>query len=296
MTGPSAECAGLKVAPERRAEKSRRNGARRGSPLKAPRDWWNGFFEGLAVDFWRAAVPPEATQADVEFLWKHLRLSPGARVLDVPCGAGRLSVPLAVRGAAVTGIDISPAFIDAAREAATEARVSATFSGGDMRELPSRAFDAVFCFGNSFGYLDDAGNEAFLEAVAASLVAGGRFALDFGQTAESVYPRLEARQEAEMAGFRFIEETRLDPVASRVENVFEFSKDGRSERKLASQRVYLVGDVVRMLARVGLETRDIFGSTDGEPFALSAQRLLLVAEKPPLKASAKPSASRVKSG
>ena len=247
--------------------------------MNAPQDWWNGFFEGLAVDFWRAALPPEATQADLDFLWKHLRLSPGVRVLDVPCGAGRLSVPLAKRGVAMTGIDISPPFIEAARKAAADEKVAAQFSVGDMRELPRGAFDAVFCFGNSFGYLDDAGNEAFLDAVAVSLVPAGRFALDFGQTAESVYPRLEPRQEAEMAGFRFIEETRLDSVTSRIENVFEFSKDGRSERKLASQRVYLVGDIVRMLARVGLETKDIFGSTDEEPFALSAHRLLLVAEK-----------------
>ena len=251
--------------------------------MNAPLDWWNGFFDGLAVEFWKAALPPEATQADLDFVWKHLGLSPGARVLDVPCGAGRLSVPLAARGATMTGIDISPAFIDAARQAASAAGVSARFSVGDMRELPRGAFDAVFCFGNSFGYLDDAGNEAFLESAAAALVPGGRFALDFGQTAESVYPRLEPRQEAEMAGFRFVEETRLDPVTSRIENVFEFWKDGRSERKLASQRVYLVGDIVRMLARAGLETREIFGSTEEAPFALSAHRLLVVADKPRVK-------------
>ena len=54
-------------------------------------DWWKHFFSGLAVDFWRTVVPPEATRADVDFLWTHLRLAPGARVLDVPCGAGRLT-------------------------------------------------------------------------------------------------------------------------------------------------------------------------------------------------------------
>ena len=83
-----------------------------------------------------------------------------------------------------------------------------------------------------------------------------------------------------MAGFRFVEETRLDPATSRIENVFEFSKDGKTERKLASQRVYLAGDVIRMLAAAGLETREIFGSIEGDPFGLSSQRLLVVAEKP----------------
>jgi SAM-dependent methyltransferase len=246
----------------------------------APSDWWKYFFNGLAVDFWRTVVPPEATKADVDFLWTHLRLSPGARVLDVPCGAGRLTLPLAERGCATTGVDVSQEFLDAARSAAAERGLTAAFLQADMRELPrDDAFDAVFCFGNSFGYLDDAGNEEFLAAVAAALSPGGRFALDFGQTAEGVYPRLEPRQEAEIAGFRFVEETRLDPVSSRVENVFEFSRDGRTERKLASQRVYLAGDVVRMLARAGLETKELFGSIDGQAFGLSSQRLLVVAEK-----------------
>jgi SAM-dependent methyltransferase len=249
--------------------------------LNAPADWWKHFFSGLAVDFWRAALPAEATRADVEFLRTHLRLRPGARVLDVACGAGRLTLPLAQVGCAMTGVDISREFLDAAQKGADAAGLTVALRCADMRDLPRNgAFDAAFCFGNSFGYLDDAGNEAFLSAVAAALTPGGRFALDFGQTAEGVYPRLEPRQEAEMGGFHFVEETRLDPLASRIENVFEFSKDGRTERKLASQRVYLAGDVVRMLARAGLETRECFGSTEGEPFGLRSPRLLLVAEKP----------------
>ena len=253
--------------------------------LNAPLDWWNHFFDGLAVEFWRAVLPPEATRADVEFLWKHLRLERGAQVLDVPCGAGRLTLPLAERGCVMTGIDVSREFLEAAESAARKTDgVSVTYRRGDMRVLPTDGrFAAVFCFGNSFGYLDDAGNEEFLAAVASALAPGGRFALDFGQTAEGVFPRLVPRQEVEMAGFRFVEETRFDPVTSRIENVFEFSKDGRSERKLASQRLYLAGDVVRMLARVGLEMREMFGSIDGDPFGLGSERLLVVAEKPRVK-------------
>ena len=248
--------------------------------MNAPSDWWKHFFSGLAVDFWRTVGPPEATQTDIDFLWKHLQLAPGTRVLDVPCGAGRLTLPLAERGCAVTGVDISEEFVGAARRAAAERGLDASFVQAEMRDLPrDGTFEAAFCFGNSFGYLDDAGNEEFVAAIAASLAPGGRFALDFGQTAEGVYPRLEPRLEGEMAGFHFVEETRLDPATSRIENVFEFSKDARSERKLASQRVYMAGDIVRMLAREGLETKELFGSLDGQPFGLSSQRLLVVAEK-----------------
>ena len=46
--------------------------------------WHEGFFEGLALDMWRRAVPPETTRAEVDWLERVLELPPGARVLDVP--------------------------------------------------------------------------------------------------------------------------------------------------------------------------------------------------------------------
>ena len=49
----------------------------------APPDWWEDFFEGLMTDFWRAAAPADAAGPEAEFIERHLRLAPGARVLDV---------------------------------------------------------------------------------------------------------------------------------------------------------------------------------------------------------------------
>lgn len=198
--------------------------------MNAPVDWWKDFFQGLAVEFWRAVVPEEATAQDVAFLWKHLDLAAGSRVLDVPCGAGRLTRPLAARGCAMTGVDISGEFLAAAQEGPGKGGRPIRFRQADMRDLPWQdEFDAAFCFGNSFGYLDDAGNEAYLQAVARALRPGGRFAIDYGQTAESVLPRLEPRQEADMAGFHFVEDTRYDPASRRIENSFTFSREGRTE-------------------------------------------------------------------
>jgi cyclopropane fatty-acyl-phospholipid synthase-like methyltransferase len=83
-------------------------------------EWWKDFFGGLVVDFWRAAMTPETTRAEADFLEKSLRLAPGRRVLDVPCGDGRLALELASRGCRVTGVDISPDFLAAARASARE--------------------------------------------------------------------------------------------------------------------------------------------------------------------------------
>ncbi len=255
---------------------------------KAPSNWFEGFFSGLAVEFWRVVVPEAVTAEEAAFLWKHLALSPGGRVLDVPCGHGRLSLPLSARGCAVTGVDLSPEFLKAAEDASRRAGLVVAWRRSDMRSLPWRArFDAAFCMGNSFGYLDDAGNAAFLAAVARALVPGGRFVLDFGQAAESIFPRLEPHLEMETGGFRFAEETRYDIPAARIENVYMIAKGGKSERKLASQRVYLASDVWRLLEEAGLEVVAAFGSSAGEPYALGAHRLLSVARKRALKAARK---------
>ena len=249
--------------------------------MNAPLDWWKHFFEGLAVDFWGAAIPPEATAEDAAFLWKHLALWPGARVLDVPCGLGRLARVFAGRGCAMTGVDISGRALAAAQEhAKSSIHGEIRYQRAEMRDLPwPGEFDAAFCFGNSFGYLDDDGNAEFLNAVSRVLRPGGRFALDYGQTAESVFPRIVPKEETEIAGFHFAEETRYDPLTARIENVFTFARGGARETMLASQRVYTLRQILELLSAAGLRTLAHFGSPSEEPFGLGSPRLLVVAEK-----------------
>ena len=51
-----------------------------------PTHWYETFFRGVAVDFWRRIMTPEITAAEVDFIEKALQARPGSRLLDVPCG------------------------------------------------------------------------------------------------------------------------------------------------------------------------------------------------------------------
>jgi 2-polyprenyl-3-methyl-5-hydroxy-6-metoxy-1,4-benzoquinol methylase len=127
---------------------------------RTPPDWYRDFFKDIALDVWRDAIPPSQTESEAAFLVRALRLQKGARVLDVPCGAGRLTFPLQKHGLFVTGVDLADEQIAEARRrgAAHGAAAGIEWRQADIRDLPwESAFDAAFCFGNSFGYLDDAG-------------------------------------------------------------------------------------------------------------------------------------------
>lgn len=69
----------------------------------------------------------------------------GARVADLGCGGGLLAVPLAQRGAVVTGVDRSAGSIAAAQAAAARLGVAADFVVSDLTAtpLPTAAFDLV---------------------------------------------------------------------------------------------------------------------------------------------------------
>src|SRR3954465_8449999 len=58
------------------------------------------------------AVPAYGTRADVAFyLEEARRAGASSRVLELGCGTGRLTLPLALAGHQVTGIDLSPAML-----------------------------------------------------------------------------------------------------------------------------------------------------------------------------------------
>jgi SAM-dependent methyltransferase len=242
--------------------------------------WWESFFHGVALDFWRAAISKEQTQAEADFLQKQLQLQPGAKVLDVPCGNGRLSLELAKRGFQLTALDLATEFITEAKTTAQQTGVKVDWHQRDMRNLPwTNEFAGAFCFGNSFGYLDDQDNADFLSSVARTLQPGARFVLDYGAAAECLLPVLQAHRSLECGGITLESETRYDHAQGRIFTDYTFIRDGKRDTRPASQRVYTYRELAGLLSNAGLEIVTAYGSLTEEPFKLGAQRLFIVASK-----------------
>jgi len=80
----------------------------------------------------------------LEFL-SRINVEPGARILDVACGAGQTAIPMSRAGAKVTGVDIASNLIEQARARAQAENLDARFDEGDAEMLPydDGSFDLV---------------------------------------------------------------------------------------------------------------------------------------------------------
>lgn len=248
---------------------------------RTPPDWYRDFFRDVALDVWREAIPAEQTVREVDFLVRALHLLPGARVLDVPSGAGRLTFPLRERGLHMTGVDLAAEQISEARRIGAGAKGAAIeWRQADVRDLPWKStFDAAFCFGNSFGYLDRDGTKAFVSALSLALKPDGRFAMDTGMVAEAILPALRDHDETTIGGVRFIEDNIYHPDVSCLETRYTFVRDGVSQTRVGLHWIFTIGEIGRFLADAGMTVTGLYGSLDETPFAIGDRLLYLVAAK-----------------
>jgi SAM-dependent methyltransferase len=138
-----------------------------------------GTFDDDYLYFYEESIDDAHSDADTAEILGLLDLPSGARILDAPCGHGRLTRRLAAAGMEMTGVDLTPAYLEMARNDPHLRPESVTYLEGDIRSLPvDGPFDAVVCWLNSFGYYDDADCHRVLREFHRVLRPGGRVVID----------------------------------------------------------------------------------------------------------------------
>ena len=117
----------------------------------------------------------------IQEIFKKYSSSPVKSVLDVGCGTGGHSIPLACRGYNVTGIDASPVMIKKAKEKAKEVGVNPTFRPLDIRHFDlNKKFDACISMFAVLNYVTETDDILkALENVKRHLKADSIFTFDF---------------------------------------------------------------------------------------------------------------------
>lgn len=131
------------------------------------RDVW------MAGDFGMVA---KGVAGEAEAFANRLDIRPEMHVLDVACGTGNVALPLARRGAKVTGVDIAANLLVQARERAEAEGLDITFDEGDAEQLPypNATFDAVVTM---FGAMFAPRPEMVVSEFARVLKPGGLLAM-----------------------------------------------------------------------------------------------------------------------
>jgi SAM-dependent methyltransferase len=243
-------------------------------------NWHLEFFTGVALDLWRNVIPPEMTEGEVLFLESELHLKPGDQVMDIACGEGRHALALARKRYQVTGVDTSRESIFNVRAASEREQLPANWVEADMCELPRDGrFDAAYCFGNSFGYLNRPRAKTFLAGVSQSLRPGGRFAIDTGMIAESILPNVPVNRWHRVGDIIMLADYSYECRDSRLDIAYTFVRNGVAESRPSCSYVFTLAELIRMIEEVGLHVEGAYRSVQREPFELRAPRLLLSAVK-----------------
>jgi SAM-dependent methyltransferase len=133
-------------------------------------------FKAAQREGWSSFTPVELmTTPPAAKLVKFAQVGCGERVLDVGCGTGVVAVTAARLGAKVTGLDLTPALLERARENASIAGLDIEFIEGDAEALPfpDASFDVVL---SQFGHIFAPRPAVAVREMLRVLKPGGRIA------------------------------------------------------------------------------------------------------------------------
>ncbi len=221
----------------------------------------------------------------------------GGEVLELGVGTGRIAIPMAMTGASVTGLDISPEMLALCREkieAVGTLKGRILLAEGDMRsfDLPRR-FTLIIAPYRSFMHLLDHGAQAdCLHRVHEHLVPGGRFIMN--QWAARPTAIVRAMQSMPQGGLMPVEQYTVDEDTLvdhfhaahydehrqliREDHLLrERDRSGRvnHEARLTLTRAWATPREMEALARgCGFEVERVFGDFDGSPFGAESTEMI----------------------
>ncbi len=216
----------------------------------------------------------------------------GGRILELGCGSGRVTVPLARAGYQVTALDHEPAMLAAlaARRARLPAAVAARITPvtGDLRTFAlGRRFDLVIAAFNVVEHLYTRVEvDACFGAARRHLRPGGHFAFDVQLPDPAWLVRDPSRRWARtrfthpVTGEPLVYSTNhdYDPVSQIVVIRIYYTPTGRGRERVVvlSQRKFFPAELEALVAHAGLRLVERHGDFGGGPLGPGSESQVML--------------------
>jgi SAM-dependent methyltransferase len=232
--------------------------------------WWQTFFDADYLKLWGTFLTPERTAAEVAQLVELLDIRRNTRVLDAPCGSGRIARALAERGAIVLGIDQSAELIAEAERTRGDITTDyLRYRQHDLRNpIEEFEFDIALNVFSSLGYGDELDDVSILQSLGKALHAGGTLVVETNHRDNLIakLARGEHKEHVQPDGTAFREDIDFDPVKGRVESTWHWSGPNGSGSKRSSLRIYSVTEMVKLVERAGFTITSVNAGLTKEPY------------------------------
>lgn len=247
---------------------------------EAHEHWTETFFRGAGLETVRDPERERTAPLEADWALRVLALRSGDRLLDIPCGTGRMAAQFAAAGIRVLGIDRCARLIEEARRRVRGLTPPPVFRTGDMLELdePPR-FEAAVIWWNSFGYFSDEQNLETVRRVVRALRPGGRFLVDTVNR-EHVRRHTLGIHDVSFGRTRFRYTARWDGRTERLESDWEITDRAGTHRAHTSIRLYTPGQMRALGRAAGLEEITLFGDWTGSPYRRGSYRLIMYGRRP----------------
>jgi SAM-dependent methyltransferase len=223
-------------------------------------EWFENFFDGIYAKVLPKVFTEEQTLHHVRIVKRLLRLRKNQGVLDIPCGMGRLTIPLAKMGIQMTGVDLTAPYIRRARRDAKKQGLDVRFVQSDMRNIDfDSEFHAAFNWFGSFGYFSDADNLRFCKRIFRALRPGGKFLVET-MNKSWLLANFRAKGEDLVAGVKITHRHRFDHKNSFIVDHWTFSKGRKTERRTSKVRAFTAPEIRALLRAAGFRDIKLFGA------------------------------------
>lgn len=212
----------------------------------------------------------------------------GEPVLELACGSGRFTIPLAKEGINITGMDISEGMLQMAKLKASRDRVNVRFSQGDMRSFElGEKFKLILIPAQSLSHLHTREEiEDCFSCVRQHLADDGRFLIELfnpsvGMLARDSGRRYTVGQYDDPNGDSQVfvtEAVRYDP-ASQVNHIrWFFRNEGSNDEVMLSleMRQFFPQEIDALLWYNNFLIEHKYGSYDEEEFSSDARKQLII--------------------